>query len=342
MHLLKFGVTAVVASVLAGCAFSPSEESESIGTEEVVSGLSNACSTEAPRSTAVVVHALPDAGTDPFVNEITKAKSSIRLMIYELTSGAILNALLARANAGVSVQIIFDEGEKAINQSAFDALQKAGAEVKWSLSTYSYMHAKTFSVDDDTLVVTSANFVPAYFTRERNFVAVDHDADDVKSFISFFNADWNDTNARPTCTRLVVSPNNSRSRVVDFIKSATKSVLVESMQLSDTSVRKALADRAAAGVDVKVILADPRWITANKTAAKYLTDAGAAVRSMSSLDVHTKSIVVDDAKVYLGSENFTYVSFYQNREVGLVATEKANATLMADTFDHDWNGASPF
>jgi len=342
MHLLKFGVAAVVASVLAGCAFSPGEEGESIGTEEVVSSLSDTCSTEAPRSAAVVVHALPDAGTDPFVDEIAKAKSSIRLMIYELTSGAILNALVARANAGVSVQVIFDEGEKAINQSAFDALQKAGAEVKWSLAKYSYMHAKTFSVDDNTLVVTSANFVPAYFNRERNFVAVDRDTDDVKSFLAFFNADWNDTNARPSCTRLVVSPNNSRSRVIDFIKSATKSIHVESMQLSDTSVRKALAERATAGVEVKVILADPRWITTNTTAAKYLMNAGASVRSMTALDVHTKSIVVDDEKVYLGSENFTYVSFFQNREVGLVATEKANATLMADTFDADWKTATSF
>ncbi len=330
----------IVAASLVGCIAEGEPIDEGTETSEVSVGLSKACTPESARTNPVEVFALPEAGTAPFVNEIAKAKTSIRMMIYELNSAPIVNALLARVKAGVSVQVIFDADEKAINQAAFDTLENAGAECKWSLAKFSYMHAKAFVVDDAVAVITSSNFVTGYMSRERNFVAVDRDADDARSLAAVFDADWNNRYASASCTRLVISPNNSRSRVLAFIDSATKSVRVESMQLQDSAVRRALADRQAAGVNVEVILADPRWITANKDAATFLKANGIAVRSMSAPDVHVKSIVVDDEKAYLGSENFTTVSFYRNREIGLVVTEKANAQLMSATFTKDWASAT--
>ena len=328
-------------AVTAGCIAPTEANDESVETSEVSTGLTKACTPESPRPNDVEVFALPDAGTAPFVNEIAKAKSSIRLMIYELSSKPIVDALIDRAKAGVDVQVIFDKDEKTINQPAFDALEKAGAECKWSLSKFSYMHAKAFVVDDAVAVITSSNFVTGYMSRERNFVAIDRDADDAKSLAAVFDADWNNRYASASCTRLVISPNNSRARIVSFIDSATKSIRVESMQLQDPAIRKALADKQAAGVKVEVILADPRWITANNDAATFLKASNIAVRSLSYPDVHTKSIVIDGEKAYLGSENFTTVSLFRNREIGIVVTEKANAQLMNVTFTADWASASP-
>jgi phosphatidylserine/phosphatidylglycerophosphate/cardiolipin synthase-like enzyme len=58
--------------------------------------------------------------------------------------------------------------------------------------------------------------------------------------------------------------------------------------------------------------------------------------------VHVKSIVVDGARAYIGSENLSYTSLSKNREVGLGVTDAAAITSIAHTFDADWAAATPF
>src|SRR5205085_90377 len=154
----------------------------------------------------------------------------------------------------------------------------AGAEVIWSDPRFVFTHAKVTLVDGREALISTGNYSESYMLKERNLAVLDSDPADVASMQRIFDADWTHQDPDLSCTRLVVAPVNARQRLLALIGSARQTLLVHSMQLGDHEVRDALAARKAAGVDVRVILADPSWIDANASAAAFLAEHGIAAR----------------------------------------------------------------
>jgi phosphatidylserine/phosphatidylglycerophosphate/cardiolipin synthase-like enzyme len=301
------------------------------------------CNDTDPRASAVEMSVLPDDGEAVYVNVLSRAQKSIRMMIYEMGFGGVYDTVIAKAKAGVQVQVIFDQAQKSVNQKYSDAFAAAGAQVLWSDPSFTYMHAKTFVVDDKEAVISTGNFSKKYSVDiERNFVAHITDAADVATMVSLFEADWNRRSPDLSCTRLIVSPVNSNQRVLDFIYSAKTSLDIEQMQFADTDVRLAVAQRKQAGVTVRAILAAPSWITANTDAANFLKGQNIPVKWMTNPNVHVKALVVDGTWVYVGSENLSWTSLNNNREVGLLTSDAAAVKVVTDTFSHDWGAATDF
>jgi cardiolipin synthase A/B len=299
------------------------------------------CEATAPRAMPTTVWTLPDAGEAPFVEALQRAQSSIRVMVYLMGYGGILDALIAKARAGVQVRVVLDQGQASVNQKYFDQLKAAGALLLWSDPAFPYMHAKMILVDDKQAVITTGNFSKSYsIGLERNFVAQVQDPQDVVDLATLFDADWQRRAPDLSCTRLVVSPINARARLLALIDSATAQLTIESMQFADSDVRAHVAARKAAGVQVRAILAEASWITANKEAATFLKAQGIEARSIPHC--HVKAMIADGARAYLGSENLSYTSLSKNREIGLVLTEAAPIKVMADTFERDWASGAAF
>lgn len=300
------------------------------------------CSPDVPRTVPVSISLGPEEGDTPFVESLSKAKTSIRVMVYMMGYGGILDTLKQKAGAGVSVRVILDVSQIDVNQKYFDALTAAGAEVRWSDPGFKYMHAKAFVVDDAEAVISTGNYSLSLIKKERNFNATDADPADVATVAAIFDADWDKKSPDLSCTRLLVSPVNARERLLDLIGSATSTLDIESMQFADTEVREAVAARAMAGVSVRVLLADPAWIDANADGAAFLAAKGIPARYMVSPGVHVKAIVADGARAYMGSENLSWTSLEKNREIGLIVLEADGVKTMHDTFESDWGKATSF
>lgn len=301
-----------------------------------------ACSELDPRTVPAEVAVLPDAGEAPFVTALASAQSTIDVMVYQMGYGGVLDTLLSKAQAGVKVRVILDVAQKNVNQKYMDALVTSGAKVEWSDPSFTYMHAKVILVDGSVAVISTGNYLKSYMLKERNFVVTDRDPWDLSNLVSLFEADWNRLSPSLDCTRLLVSPVNAKARILSLIESATSTLVIESMQFGDTSVRNAVAARKAAGVDVRVLLASPTWIDSNQSAASFLASAGIPARHLASPSVHVKAIVADGVRAYAGSENLSYTSLNKNREVGVVMTEPAAVTSITSTFEKDWSNATPF
>jgi len=306
-------------------------------------GAAKACAPEDPRLGAVEIYALPDAGEAPLVDVLKRARTSIDMFIYLMGYGGILDTLQAKAKAGVKVRVIMDVGQTA-NQKYKDALTAAGAEVIWSDPKFPYMHAKTFVVDGTEAVISSGNYsLSLSIQRERNFVVHLVDPDDVADISAMFAADWARQDPDMSCTRLIVSPVNAKQRVIDFLQSATKSLVIESMQFADQDVRATVAARKAAGVDVRVLLAAPSWIDTNTDAATFLKGQSIPVRWMSTPGVHVKAAVVDGARAWTGSTNLSYTSLAKNREISVIVSNAPDAVkVMTDAFETDWAKSTAF
>jgi phosphatidylserine/phosphatidylglycerophosphate/cardiolipin synthase-like enzyme len=169
---------------------------------------------------------------------------------------------------------------------------------------------------------------------------VDRDPADVADLVTLFEADWTRSAPAIECTRMIVSPINARERILELIASAESTLAIESMQFADTEVREAVAARITAGVEVRVLLADADWIDANAGAATFLKDRGVTVKWIPHL--HTKAIVADGARAYVGSENLSWTSLTKNREVGVIVGEASSIAPIVDTFEQDWAAGTSF
>ena len=299
------------------------------------------CNATDPRANPIEVAATPEAGETPYLNALGAATHSISVEIYEMGYGGILTLLEQKAQAGVNVRIILDHAQVSVNQKYYDALAAAGAHVQWSSPTFTYTHAKFFVVDNQVAVFSTGNFSKTYsIDLERNFVSTDRDPADVADLIALFEADWAGQTPQLSCTRMILSPINSRTRILDLINGAETSLTIESMQFADPSVRDAVKGRIMAGVQTRVMIADTGFVSANAAAATYLKALGVTPKWIPHL--HTKVIVVDGTRAYVGSENLSSTSLDHNREVGAIVIDASSITPLTDTFEKDWAAGTDF
>lgn len=144
---------------------------------------------------------------------------------------------------------------------------------------------------------------------------------------------------------LFVTPDEPAEPVVSLVESADDEILVqqsyirawgEEGDLDTNPYVAALQERAASGVDVRVLL-DGRWYYEEENAevAEALNVSGIEAR-VSERPTHTKGVVVDGESVLVSSINWNENSPTNNREVGVVVHDKEVAGYFADVFESDW------
>jgi phosphatidylserine/phosphatidylglycerophosphate/cardiolipin synthase-like enzyme len=208
-----------------------------------------------------------------------------------------------------------------------------------SAALYSFSHAKYVIVDKTQVAIMSMNFNADAMLNERNYGLIDRDPEDIADVQSIFEYDWAiaggataQTPANLTCTRLIVSPTNSKQRIVDHIKAATSTLDVEVMYITEATVRTAITDAKARGVTVRVLIEDP-----TDESVPVFKAAGIPVKQPpSSIYLHSK-LIISDAVAFVGSENMSYTSLVKNREVGELVFEPTAFAPIQSQFDSDWN-----
>lgn len=307
------------------------------------------------------LYVMPDAGTSPILQAIRVAQRSIHMEMYLLMPGgvdqAVLDALVAKARAGVDVSVILDGSTNdypeppscqppanpaRMNQPAYDALAAAGAHVRWSSTRFRFTHQKSMVIDGEVAYVMTMNLSSSAFTRNREYVVGDQVGADVAETERIFQADWADRAYTPVDPHLVVSPTNSRSRIIGLIDGAKQSVTLEVEYLTDAQVLSHLAARQKAGVTVTAMLSyqakDPcSGYDANAKELAALQKAGITrVAFPQALTMHAKAILVDGTHAYIGSENFTSNSLDGNRELGILVDDPLVIQPLAATLAKDW------
>ncbi len=143
--------------------------------------------------------------------------------------------------------------------------------------------------------------------------------------------------------RLLIEPDAGRAAILDLIAGARTSVWAELYLLTDADAIAALAGRAAAGCDVRVLLepAPYQAETANQAAFAQLAAAGADVRWTSArfTYTHAKAFTVDHARLAVLTLNLTASGLDSNREYAAVDGDPADVAAMEALFAADLIGA---
>ena len=293
-----------------------------------------------PLTTAVSVFVEPDSGIAPVLSAIKGAKASLHIELYLLTDNTIIGAIESAQNRGVDVKVILEQHPNAgSNNAVFNQLQGAGVAAEWGNPTFMFTHEKAMIIDGKTLWAMTMNLSAAAVSGNREYLLVDTDLADVAEAEAVFEADWN--RQKSSAIKLVVSPENSGSRIGALITGAQNEIDIEWEEFSDNALGSEVQQRIKAGVKVKIVVPNTIMGTATLPLMMALRNGGAEVRLLGNPFPHAKLVLVDRARGFIGSENATSTSLHLNRELGVAWESAAVAKDTGAAFDSDFAAGAP-
>jgi phosphatidylserine/phosphatidylglycerophosphate/cardiolipin synthase-like enzyme len=123
----------------------------------------------------------------------------------------------------------------------------------------------------------------------------------------------------------VVNPVNARKQLTSLIQRAKKELLIYDPKIADPAIMRALKNRIEKGVDVRVIGAVGR------------KSHVLAVRPLSGLRLHTRTIIRDRREAFVGSQSLRVAELDSRREVGIIVRESKLVGNLVKAFEADWD-----
>ncbi len=147
----------------------------------------------------------------------------------------------------------------------------------------------------------------------------------------------------PAYSVSVVHSPGAEEEIISFIDSAQESLYVEVYIITSADVVDALISAQKRGADVKVILEGRVSGGTNALAYARLSGAGVDVcwASEAYKLTHSKLIIVDGRKAFVGSHNLSNSALNLNREISLIVEGNVVSELL-ELFDYDWNACTLF
>lgn len=304
----------------------------------------------------------PGSGFGAFYGQISDARTSIDMEMYELADPVAERDLAKAAKRGVKVRVLLDsdyDGREA-NSTAFAYLKAHGVQVKWAPSGYIF-HIKATSFDGKISDISTANLTTKYYRTTRDAEVVDSNSAQVGAIEATFAHDWNAApGGKPDAQTvqapgLVWSPNTNNgtaeTALVAQIEAAHKAVDFSSEELSDPAVYDALAQDGERGVSCHVLMTQSsEWDTAFNALSKAGCQVHTFPDSSTALYIHEKLIIDDPgtptAAMLIGSQNASVTSLTRNRELGIKLTDADGGAAVisqaSTTFDSDFDRATPW
>ncbi len=198
----------------------------------------------------------PEDGIEPILTAMQRAKKSIHILIFRYDRSEIERALVDAVQRGVAVQALIaftNRGEEKNLRKLEMRLLEHGVTVTRTADDLVRYHGKMFVIDRKELYLLAFNYTHLDITLSRSFAAVITEARVVEEALRLFEADSHRLPFTSSRNELVVSPVNARRELTDFIGSARKQLLLYEMKISDPDFIRILKEKAAQGVDVRII-----------------------------------------------------------------------------------------
>jgi phosphatidylserine/phosphatidylglycerophosphate/cardiolipin synthase-like enzyme len=281
----------------------------------------------------------PEDGRAPLYSAMQQARSSIQVVMYGFTDTDLLDSLIQSQIAGKKLQILLEKTPYRSETENDTAIAKLKAEkIDWqpAYNLFKLTHQKTMLIDQRKAIIMTFNFTHSTFKNERNFALVIDDPNEVSEIEKVFMADWLRKETTVNHPDLVWSPDNSRQKLLNFIRSAHSEIKVYAQDISDYQTIGALAKAARNGIKVEILLSK---INNPSRKIDYLKNAGVNVHTCKKYYIHAKVIIVDKSSALLGSLNFTAPSINKNRELAIITHDPQVVKQLNQTFNEDFGNS---
>jgi cardiolipin synthase A/B len=268
----------------------------------------------------------PDHGLEPLLTAIDEAKRSIDLVVFRLDVKDVVKALANAVARGVAVSALIANtnkgGEKSLRKLELRLLE-IGVTVSRSADDLVRYHGKMMIVDGKKVHVLGCNLTSIDMEKSRSFGAVSTQAAVVRDAMKLYRADCDRQPYEAASGRLVVSPENSRTRLSEFIKGARRQLLIYDPNISDLRMVRLIDERAAAGVDVRII-------------GKVIARSTLKAQKLAEGRLHVRAMMRDGQRAFLGSQSLRAMELDRRREIGILIRERAAVQQMVAVFEQDW------
>jgi len=245
---------------------------------------------------------------------IRKARRRLILSLFRCNDEAIFNELAYAVDRGVSVEVITTsraKGGRGKLEQLREALDQTGATVKTYNDPVVKYHAKYILADDGPAIVASLNFTRKCFRKTCDGIVITHDPVIVNDLRRLMEADAaGQKMPADVSDRLIIGPERARRQLTGLIEQARSSIRIIDAKLSDPELVSLLRSRRAGGLTLEVF------------------DS----RRLGNLKSHGKIMLVDDAKVVVGSLALAALSLDFRREVAIVVDEPSAVANAIELF----------
>jgi phosphatidylserine/phosphatidylglycerophosphate/cardiolipin synthase-like enzyme len=245
---------------------------------------------------------------------IRKSRRRLILSLFRCNDEAIFNELTYAVDRGVEVEVMITsraKGGRGKLDQLRESLDQTGATVRTYTDQVVKYHAKYLVADDGPAIVASLNFTRKCFNKTCDGLVITHDPAVVKDLGRLMAADAAGQRIPTDLTeRLIIGPERARRQFTALIEQARSSIRIVDAKLSDPDLVPLLRSRRAGGLTLEVF------------------DS----RRLGSLKSHGKIMLVDDAKVVVGSLALAALSLDFRREVAIVVDEPAAVAKAAELF----------
>lgn len=281
----------------------------------------------------------PGPGPSRPIRYLRRAHRQIDLNTYELTSRAMKRALVVAQRRGIRVRILLERapyrGSRVARREA-EWCYRYRMHCRWAPSRFRFDHAKYFIAGRWSWIGTM-NFTYDGLNKNREAAFVSRSPAIRRALRTVFNADWHGRFAGMAPRRaLVVSP-RSRTAIMGLIGDTRGLVDIETEEMGYVSrltpLLRSLGRRLRVVVPKRLSYHDRAVVCA-------LAAAGAEVRQLRRPYPHIK-LIATNRYAFIGSENFSYTSLMENREVGIILRRPAYVLRLRVMFNQDFHRAQP-
>ena len=299
------------------------------------------------------------------INQINRAQSTIDIAIYGYDRlPAIEKALINAKNRGVKIRLVCDidakgnniyEDTEHIKKIIPDySCDKAPDGIEYPVKySNSIMHDKFYIFDSKTVITGSANLSYTDMSSFNSNSVIEINSPTVariyeQEFNQMFNSKFhqlkdkipmrNDIILGDSVLSIYFSPKDDAMNrgILPLINSSKKYIYIPTFLITDKGMCNALIAAKKRGVDVKVLV---DAVNAMGRASKHqlLRDNGILVKTENYAGkLHSKSMIIDDKYVVIGSMNFSYSGNAKNDENLIIIKNSSAAKFYRKFFEYLW------
>jgi len=192
-----------------------------------------------------------------------------------------------------------------------------------------FLHTK-LTLTDTHYSIQTANLTQSAF-KNREYFLVGNDPDIWENLHDLFLKDWvwEKIIASDIHPNLLVCPINCREVLESLIANAVDSIYIQTQYIVDARILDLLKKQS--WLDMQIVVAD---LDSNRDMLYYFWPRVA--RALPKPYVHAKAMLIDDTYLYIGSINFSDNSMDQNRELGIIVTNRSAIDMFKKQFVQDW------
>lgn len=291
--------------------------------------------------------------------EINNAKKSVEIAAYNFyPQQEIMQALKSAQNRGVRIRLIYDVTSKGLSRDAektVDVIKIIGVQnVRSDYSENSsvssqLMHNKFMVFDNQKVLTGSMNFSTTGLSgfNNNNLILINseklakiYSEEFEQMFSGKFHQDKLLLNVvQNPDVQVYFSPQSKAitNNILPLIESAKLYIYMPVFVLTHDELSKSLVEAKQRGVDVKIIT-DATNISAKRSKIKSLRNNGISIKVENYAGkMHSKSIIIDDEYLVIGSMNFSNSGENRNDENCLILKNPRITKFYKEYFEYLWN-----